>query len=297
MTAQTLVLAATDFSPAARHATERAARVARETGGALALLHVLPGSSLADLRQWLGPGHALEQQLQADALAQLQQAAQVLQRERGVPVRTLQASGIAFEEIAREAEREDAAVMVLGARGMGFLRRLVLGSTSERLLRRSTRPLLVVRQMPHEPYRRALVAIDFSPWSVAAVQAVRRLAPGARLLLLSVFQVPFEDKLRFAGVDAATIEQYRRQARALALQRLQSMAQQAGLQAGEWEPQVAEGDASMRIVEAEQALDCDLVVLGKHGLSATEELLLGSVTKHVLAEGSADVLVSTARQS
>ena len=59
---------------------------------------------------------------------------------------------------------------------------------------------------------------------------------------------------------------------------------------------MAEGDASMRIVETEHALDCDLVVLGKHGQSATEELLLGSVTKHVLAEGSADVLVSTARR-
>jgi hypothetical protein len=37
------------------------------------------------------------------------------------------------------------------------------------------------------------------------------------------------------------------------------------LKAGEWEPQAAEGDASMRIVETEQAQDCDLVVLGKHG--------------------------------
>ncbi len=296
MTALNLVLAATDFSPAARHATERAARVAHETGATLALLHVLPGGSLAELRQWLGSGHAFEQQLQADTLAQLQEAAQMLQLERGVPVTALQASGIAFEEIALEAERQDAAVMVLGARGMGFVRRLVLGSTSDRLLRRSTRPLLVVRQMAHEPYRRALVAIDFSPWSVAAVQAARRLAPGARLLLFSVFQVPFEDKLRFAGVDAATIEHYRVHARSGALQRLHAMAQQASLKAGEWEPQVAEGDASMRIVETEQALDCDLVVLGKHGQSATEELLLGSVTKHVLAEGSADVLVSTARQ-
>jgi nucleotide-binding universal stress UspA family protein len=53
----------------------------------------------------------------------------------------------------------------------------------------------------------------------------------------------------------------------------------------------------MRIVEAELAQDCDLVVLGKHGQSATEELLLGSVTKHVLAEGSADVLVSTVREA
>ncbi|MBS1176051.1 MAG: universal stress protein [Proteobacteria bacterium] len=296
MTAHNLVLAATDFSPAARHAAERAARVAHETGAALSLLHVLPGGSLAELRQWLGAGHVLEQQLHADTLAQLQQAAQALQLERGVPVTTLQTSGVAFEEISREAERQDAAVMVLGARGMGFMRRLVLGSTSDRLLRRSTRPLLVVRQIPHEPYRRALVAIDFSPWSSAAVQSARRVAPSARLLLFSVFQVPFEDKLHFAGVDAATIEHYRRQARAQALQRLHALAQRSGLKAGEWEPQVAEGDASMRIVETEHALDSDLVVLGKHGQSATEELLLGSVTKHVLAEGSADVLVSTARE-
>ncbi len=284
MTEKTLVLAATDFSPSARHAAERAARVARETGTALALLHVLPGGRLAELRRWFGAGHAMEQQLLADTLAQLQQAAEKLQRERGIPVAALQASGAAFEEIAREAERQDATVMVLGAR-------------AERLLRRSTRPLLVVRQMPHEPYRRALMAIDFSPWSPGVVQAVRRVAPGARLLLFSVFEVPFEDKLRFAGVEAATIEHYRRRARAEALQRLHALAQKAGLKGGEWEPQVAEGDASMRIVEAEQALDCDLVVLGKHGQSATEELLLGSVTKHVLAEGSADVLVSTARQA
>ena len=58
---------------------------------------------------------------------------------------------------------------------------------------------------------------------------------------------------------------------------------------------MVEGDASLRIVESEQAQGCDLVVLGKHGQSAAADLLLGSVTKHVLAEGSADVLVSTRR--
>lgn len=292
-----LVLAATDFSPGARHAAERAARVARETGAALALLHVQPGSSLTELRQWLGQGHALEQQLQADLQAQLQQAAAALQQQAGVAVQALQTSGTAHVEIAQAAEQHDAAVVVLGARGAGFLRRLVLGSTAERLLRRSTRPLLVVRQLPHEAYRRALVAVDFSPWSQGAVQAVRRVAPAARLVLFSAFQVPFEDKLRFAGVDEATIDHYRRRARTDALQRLHALALQAALQPGEWEAQVAEGDASTRIIELEQALDCDLVVLGKHGQSATEDLLLGSVTKHVLAEGTADVLVSTAQQA
>ena len=52
----------------------------------------------------------------------------------------------------------------LGARGASFMRHLMLGSTAERLVRRSDRPLLVVKQPPHERYRRRLVAVDFSPF-------------------------------------------------------------------------------------------------------------------------------------
>ena len=59
------ILAATDFSAAARHAADRAGRLAQESGAALSLLHVLPGNALQELRQWLGVGSAAEQQLQA----------------------------------------------------------------------------------------------------------------------------------------------------------------------------------------------------------------------------------------
>jgi nucleotide-binding universal stress UspA family protein len=296
MTHRGPILATTDFSAPARHAADRAARVAHETGAALTLMHVLPGGALQELRQWLGSGHAMEQQLHDDADRQLAQLAADLQGHRHVAVRSLHASGSVLDEILREAEALDAELLVLGARGTGFLRRLVLGSTSERLLRRTSLPVLVVRQTPHEPYRRALVALDFSPWSARAIALARRAAPHARLLLFNAFQVPFEEKLHFAGVDAATIDLYRQRARVQATQRLHALAAASGLKAGDWEPCIVEGEASQRIIEHEQEKDCDLVVLGKHGQSATEDLLLGSVSKHVLAEGSTDVLVSTARE-
>lgn len=241
--------------------------------------------------------HPMAQQIQDDAQRQLGLLVSELQTHRHVTARAVNASGPVLDAIHREAEGVDAALLVLGARGAGFLRRLVLGSTSERLLRRTTRPLLVVRQKAHEPYRRVLVALDFSPWSAQAVTLARRVAPHARLLLFNASQVPFEEKLRFAGVAAATIERYRRQARADATQRVHALAAAGGLRACDWEPCIVEGDASQRIVEHEQEKDCDLVVLGKHGQSATEDLLLGSVSKHVLAEGSTDVLVSTAREA
>ena len=290
------ILTATDFSAPARHAADRATRLAHESGAALTLIHVLPGGALQALRQWLGAGHAMEQHLQDDARRQLGQLVAELQASRHVAIRPFHASGSALEEIGREAEALDAALVVLGARGAGFMRRLVLGSTSERLLRRTARPLLVVRQTPHEPYRRVLVALDFSPWSARAINLARRVAPHARLLLFNAYQVPFEEKLHFAGVDVATIDRYRQQARADATQRVHALAAASGLKPSDWEPCIVEGDASQRIIEHEQEKDCDLVVLGKHGQSATEDLLLGSVSKHVLAEGSTDVLVSTARE-
>lgn len=289
------ILVATDFSAHARHAADRAARLAHETHAPLALVHVLPGAPLAQIREWLGASSTPEQVMHEESRRRLQELADDLARARRIQVSTEAEAGSALDEILNTAGRLEARLLVLGARGEGFLRRLVLGTTSERLMHRTDRPLLVVRQSPHEPYRRALVAVDFSPWSLAALTLVRRVAPHARLVVMTVFQVPFEEKLNFAGVDAATIEMYRHQARAQARQRLFALADQAGLPPGQWEPCVVEGDASLRIVESEQACDCDLVVLGKHGQSATADLLLGSVTRHVLAEGTSDVLVSTRR--
>ena len=134
---------------------------------------------------------------------------------------------------------------------------------------------------------------EVAPWSAQVLAQARRVAPQAHWVLFNAFQVPFEEKLRFAGVDDATVALYRHQARAQAAARLQALADAAGLARGRWEPCVIEGDPSQRLVEQEQGLDCDLTIIGKHGQSAAEDLLLGSVTKHVLAEGAADVLVAT----
>lgn len=291
MTALHRILAATDLSVPAGQAAERAARLAHESGSALTLCHALPQAPLQELRTWLGApaADALLAQARDDTAA----LAAALQAERGVDAQVRVEEGAVIDVLLRAAEAEAADLLVLGARGAGFLRRLVLGTTAERLLRRTTRPLLVVRQPPHEPYRRALLALDFSPWTPAVIAQARAVAPHARWMLFHAWQVPFEDKLRFAGVEAATLAHYREQARLQATQRLHAAAEQAGLKPGQWDACLVEGDATLRLVEQEQVLACDLVVIGKHGQSAAEDLLLGSTTKHLLAEGQADVLVST----
>lgn len=293
MSAPSAILVATDFSEHARHAAERAALLAEETGSVLTLVHVLPGGALDELRLWLGEGHVSEQRLHDNARERLHELAESLRSMRRIELRTVHTIGGAVDDVLIEASTLDAGLLVVGARGAGFLRHLFLGSTAERLLRRTLRPVLVVRQAAQARYRRVLLALDFSAWSAELASLARGVAPSARLVLLNAFQVPFEGRLQFAGVDVATIEQYRAEARERARLRLEDFATRTGLAPGSWEACVVEGEAPRAILEQAHGQHCDLIVLGKHGSSATQDLILGSVTRQVLAEGTTDVLVST----
>jgi nucleotide-binding universal stress UspA family protein len=69
------------------------------------------------------------------------------------------------------------------------------------------------------------------------------------------------------------------------------LAAEAGLTPADYSARVIHGDPWQQIIAIEQEYDVDLIVVGKHGTDFTEELLLGSVTKLVLAESQGDVLV------
>lgn len=284
------LLAAVDDSGTARHAAERAALLAAAHAAELHLLQVLPHTLLQDLRQWLGDSDA-HAQLRRVAMTRLDGLARDLGLLAGRAVRAEVREGAVLHSIGEAADAAAADLLVLGARGSGVLSRLALGSTAERMLRRSTRPMLVVRQKPRAAWQRLLVAVDFSAWSAPTLALARRVAPTAHLTLIHVFQVPFEGKLRLAGVDEASIARYREQARLAAEAGIRRLGAELGLGTGDHDVVIVEGDAGRLILDHEEEQDADLIVLGKHGRSAAEELLLGSVTKQVLAHGGSDVLV------
>ena len=120
----------------------------------------------------------------------------------------------------------------------------------------------------------------------------RSIAPNADIVLLHAFDVPFEGQLRYASVDNDTINHYRIVAKQEATQKLHALRDEAGLNPYGTSLVVLHGDPTLRIIEQEQEWDCDLIVMGKHGENLLEALLIGSVTKQVLAESMGDVLVS-----
>lgn len=289
----TRIIAATDLSAPARHAVERALQIAGTTGAHCTVIHALELDALDALREWCGEDLSpIKARIEEDARQSLAQllASAPERPAHGAEVTVIH--GTPLRTIIERADALAAELLVVGARGAGFLRHLLLGATSLRLLRKANRyPVLVVRQAPRGGYRRVLIPIDFSPVSVPIVRFVRRLAPAADLVLLHAFEVPFEGKLTYAGVDEEVIHRYRVAAREDALRRLRQAAKQAGLAAGDYTLLVVHGDPVQAVMAQEQERDCDLIALGKHGAHVAEDLLLGSVTKHVLMEAQADVLV------
>lgn len=293
MTSAQTILVATDLSAPARHAVERAFHLAAATAGELHILHALELDALDSLREMLGGDLAgLKETLAADARERLGRLAGDPAIHRGLVARTHVAAGNPLAAIAAEADALDAHLLVLGARGESFLRHALLGSTAMRLLRKSARrPVLVVKQAPHEAYRSVLAAVDFSPVSLQVIHMARKLAPNANLLLAHAFELPYEGKLSFAGVDEQVIRQYVAHEGEGRRKQLHELAAAAGLAPMDYTARVMHGDPSQQIIALEQEYDCDLIALGKHGTHIAEELLLGSVTKHVLAESQCDVLV------
>lgn len=285
------VMAATDLSGPSRFAVERAAQVAAATGAACTAVHVVRASALEHLVRLLAqdPDAASERLL----MATRERLEEFLRHGPAcaVDVEARVSSGSVVDTLVTEAEALDAALVVVGARGENFLRRLVIGSTAERVLRKLARPVLVVRQMPYDRYRRVLVGVDFSPASTAALRSATLVAPGADLVLVHAYEVPFEGKLNFAGVDEARIAAYRRQTEREARARLGEFAAGMSLPKSSVQLIVGHGEASRVLLECAQEECCDLLAVGKRGRTVVEELLLGSVTKHVLAEASGDVLV------
>lgn len=292
MTPIRTVLAATDLSAPARNAVLRAASIARHTGAQLTLQHVVSIGALDALRQLFAaqPGD-LRQRLLDEARDEVRNLAAELCAAHVASADIHLSAGSALAEITSHADALDADLLVLGARGANLVRDLALGSTTERVLRTTGRPLLVVRGEAQHDYRRVLIPVDFSGRSLKAIAMVRMLAPQAEIVLLHAFEVPFEGRLRHAGVSEVELAGLLANAKREAGAQMAELIAAAALPAVAVRPVLVHGDPSVQILDQQQLQGCELIVIGKRGQGPLEELLLGSVTTYILSQAKGDVLV------
>ena len=199
-------------------------------------------------------------------------------------------------EIMAQAGALHADVIVMGTHGRGGFDRLVLGSVTEKVLRKARCPVMTVpRKAPaapeHAPIRfdRILCAVDFSAASIAALEFAMSLAEeaDARLTLVHAIELPhgLRDSPWAFDVDAA-----RARLEADSANRLQALVPDAVRTYCTIETAVAEGRAAAEILRVAGVRTSDLIVMGVHGRGALDVMFFGSNTHAVIRQAGCPVL-------
>jgi nucleotide-binding universal stress UspA family protein len=206
--------------------------------------------------------------------------------EEGVD-RRLVASSSAAHGLHRLAEEEGAALLVVGSTPHGASGRLVPGGEAERLLHGSPCPVAVVPEGGSlDDVRTVAVAYDGEDESRAALRTAESLARrlGARLLLMGAVDPGHSGRV-FAADKPEAESTAREQAQRILTQAAEDVGGGLGV-----ECRVAMGDAGKALVEASTD-DVDVLVMGSRGYGPVRSVLLGSVSRYVVAHASCPVIV------
>ena len=289
------IIVGSDFSMASQHAVDRAVGLARQWSSALVLHHVVAASFWDDAvtraAGVAGLDSASPEAAVAVASDMLGRRADEIEAASGVPCEVGASAGRAATALASAAAAVGAGVLVIGAHGEHSVRQVFLGTTAQKLLRVSPCPVLVVKRAPSFDYRTVLVPTDFSVPSRAALGVCQAWLPQAMLHVAHAFELPYDGLARHAGVDAATLEGYRRDAQARLSQMLVDFVDETGVPPGRRVLHVSHGYASTCIERWIDAIAADLVVIAAHGKSELEAAFLGSVSLHTVLAAPCDVLL------
>jgi nucleotide-binding universal stress UspA family protein len=293
------ILCPTDLSDVAPRAFDHALALARFHQAEVELAYVseplLPGPvAPASYPPWAVLDPAVRGRLQS-ALEALAAPARAV----GVSVRFGVYEGRVVAEILGRARAWPADLLVMGTHGRGGFERWVLGSVTEKVLRKAPCPVLTVpppagRLNPSGAvlFRTIVCPVDFSEASLAALGHALKVAEesSAEITVLHVLEWLVEDEpgARIAGFD---VPEFRRYLEKDARQRLRGV---VPTEARDWcrqREEVVGGRPWREILRIAEERGADLVVMGVRGRSPVDIVLFGSTTHHVVRGAKCPVLV------
>ncbi|SFH01505.1 Nucleotide-binding universal stress protein, UspA family [Halopelagius inordinatus] len=210
---------------------------------------------------------------------------------RGVDTVTEVVQGEPHRAILDYADARDVDIVVMPTRGRRGLERLLVGSTTERVVRRADVPVLTIRPddevSVEYPYRNVLVPTDGSDCAAAALSMGTDVAT-AESAALSVLSVVDLTSLGYdvrADVRLSTLEEAAEEI----VEDAAASASAAGVESvtGTVEHGTSIHRAILSYVEES---DIDLLVVGTHGRTGFNRYLLGSVTEKLLRTSPVPVL-------
>jgi len=285
------IVVATDFSPGADAALEKAVQLAVLHGASLRLLHAF------DVGAW----HGLKGVFDAERLIasppfdmrmrqRLSDLATDLSARNHLKVEANFSVGAAHSAVHAFVAAHAPSLVVMGSRSTP--RMLGLGSTATKVLRAPGCPVLVVRGASGSRFETVLSGVDMREVSVRAARVAVQLFPDAHHHLLHAVDPTLELRLWMGQLDDEQIRLAHDSLYTTALQQIELLARELTVGAAHpVEADVVADAAARAILDRAVALSADCVVVGHHGEGSVAEHLLGSMAQQVLHHTLRDVLV------
>ena len=292
----TRILCPVDFSDASRQAIDEAVVVAGFYKSRISALHVLAPLTLA----MTGVATTGEDVSELDRLRRLTGHEFAAATARNIAVDVLVDVGQPAGVIVERASSLPADLIVMGTQGAGGFQHLVLGSVTEKVLRKATCPVLTVppraQATSRLPFKRILVAVDFSDASLEALQSALSLAreSGATLTLLHVLEWPWEEPPpprveELPSEQGFALAEFRRYTEQSAKKELECLIPDS-MPASRVVTRLRNGKPYVQILHVAAEEQTDLILIGVHGRNPVDLALFGSTTNQVARRATCPVL-------
>lgn len=292
------LLATTDLSNESIAGVRYATALATKVGATVALLHVLelpPPSPMPGMRA--ATFSRQDAQINKHARARLKTLAK-RESSPDLHLTPILRTGNPFYGIIGTARESAADLIVIATHGYTGASRVLLGSTTERVVRHAPCPVLTVparairkrsTKMPPLELKRILVPIDFSKSSQAALLWAASLAAESHteLVLLHVVEKFPMHYLLGQGLMNETITPVMKGCEAELKRMAASLNESTGLKAT---AMVRAGKPFKEICSAAQKLGADLITLTTRGHTGLKRVWLGSTAERVVRHASCPVL-------
>lgn len=177
------------------------------------------------------------------------------------------------ERIIERARKEETDLIVLGSRGLGGIKNIILGSVSQKVVTYAPCSVLIVKRRINA-FRKTLIAIDGSEYSDIAVSFLKSnfIPNSLDAIIVNVWDSPFMPP----KLPADAIKKYTR-----------------SMFGGVFEAQALciDGDPAEMIANTAHRKNVDLVIIGSKGLSGIKQFFLGSVARKLITCVNRSLLV------
>jgi nucleotide-binding universal stress UspA family protein len=292
------ILCPIDFSEFSQHALHHAVALAKWYRASLMLLHVQPILAVPAGPPEMLPTMVLTRDQQQQLLVAMRK---LVAEEVGETVLTHVEvlEGNPAREIVDRAKEMSSDLIVMGTHGSSGFEHMLLGSVTERVLRKAFCPVLTVpRQAPDAAplpplFKRIVCAVDFSDYSMRALKYATSLAQEADgcLTVMHVFEL--EGSMPANWRQTLTPASIRNELIALEQERRDKLERAVPPSVNTYckvETVMTAGTPYKEVLRIAEEKAAELLVIGVHGRSAADLVFFGSTTNHIVRQAKCPVL-------